>query len=103
MSSIPQDPFMSGKPRRMNDTWTHGGFHYWTKEVRMKWAVLEGWGPDAWIWIVGTENENKEWALLSYGPDQYLNWELKPNERQSTPYDSTNGTVSFGDIFRVGP
>jgi len=103
MSSIPQDPFMSGSPRRLNDTWTHGGFHYWTKEVRMMWAEKEGWGPDAWIWIVGVENAAKEWALLSYGPDRHLNWELKPNERQSTPYDATNGTVSFGDIFRVGP
>jgi type II secretion system protein G len=103
ITSIPQDPFMAGSPSRLDNTWTHGGFHYWLREVRMKWADFEGWGPDAWIWIVGPENASKEWALLSYGPDRNLNWELKPDERQNTQYDPTNGTVSFGDIFRVGP
>jgi prepilin-type N-terminal cleavage/methylation domain-containing protein len=45
------------------------------------------------------------WALASYGPDQDDDTDLigeYPFTQYSCPYDPTNGTVSNGDIYRVG-
>ncbi len=58
----------------------------------------------------GTPNVGvlKKWMLFSCGPDR--NWELEPPEPSPYEpfdildvYDPTNGTVSEGNIFRVGP
>jgi prepilin-type N-terminal cleavage/methylation domain-containing protein len=38
---------------------------------------------------------NEMWLLWSYGPDQDMEFE-------EVQYDPTNGTVSSGDIYRVG-
>jgi prepilin-type N-terminal cleavage/methylation domain-containing protein len=37
----------------------------------------------------------RKWQIVSTGPDLKLDW--------SALYDPTNGTISNGDIFRVGP
>ena len=46
-----------------------------------------------------------EWLGMSYGPDgsddTNLNGEY-PYTRDAWPYDPTNGTVSWGDIYRHG-
>lgn len=49
------------------------------------------------------------WMLTSYGPDRLLQLDVErplvPNNVNAVyfPYDPTNGTVSFGDIHRMGP
>jgi len=42
------------------------------------------------------------WVLISYGPDQDTLDYTPPPESRPIFYDPTNGTVSNGDIYRVG-
>lgn len=42
------------------------------------------------------------WVLFSYGPDQDTLDYTPPPESRPIFYDPTNGTVSNGDIYRVG-
>ncbi len=42
------------------------------------------------------------WILYSFGPDQNSSYDNSKRPRMM-PYDSSNGTISFGDIFRFGP
>ncbi|MBM3334630.1 prepilin-type N-terminal cleavage/methylation domain-containing protein [Candidatus Sumerlaeota bacterium] len=46
-----------------------------------------------------------EWAAVSYGPDNgddTASLDAYPYCRWALPYDATNGTVSWGDIYRHG-
>lgn len=43
-----------------------------------------------------------QWNLRSYGPDKYWGNAVTPKATW-IPYDSTNGTISGGDIIRSGP
>jgi len=46
-----------------------------------------------------------EWLAMSYGPDSADDTNLNgayPYTRDALPYDPTNGTVSWGDIYRHG-
>lgn len=46
-----------------------------------------------------------EWVAASYGPDAADDTDLigrYPYTRSALPYDPTNGTVSWGDIYRHG-
>ena len=42
------------------------------------------------------------WMIFSFGPDMDTSYRLA-NRPVMTPYDSSNGTISFGDMFRFGP
>ena len=42
------------------------------------------------------------WMIFSFGPDMTTSWRLSDVPKM-TPYDSSNGTISFGDLFRFGP
>lgn len=42
------------------------------------------------------------WFIESAGPDGTINSQADPS-KSLTPYDPTNGTISYGDIFRAGP
>ena len=41
------------------------------------------------------------WMLQSFGPDQDSAW--RATQPRMIPYDPTNGTISFGDMYRFGP
>jgi type II secretory pathway pseudopilin PulG len=102
-ASISKDPFTPEDPE--DSDWTGGSYHYWVKYTRVPWSYCMGWDvpPNdvAWRWLVGDENALAEWTLVSYGPDRELNW--VSDVPSSLRYDPSNGTVSVGDIFRVGP
>lgn len=49
---------------------------------------FESWTGREWT-------HSRGWELRSFGPDREDSW--------GTPYDPTNGTVSFGDIAKFGP
>ena len=57
----------------------------------------------------GRDPKHLKWYLISYGPDKILNADNDPLNTANIadnvymPYDSTNGTNSVGDIWRVGP
>jgi prepilin-type N-terminal cleavage/methylation domain-containing protein len=63
-----------------------------------------GYGPPA---DAGKFPGGFTWSLTGYGPDFSLqfddDWAGNPNGLDAyMPYDPTNGTVSWGDIFRFG-
>jgi len=46
------------------------------------------------------------WALAAYGPDRDDDTDTigsYPRTNRAVPYDATNGTVSNGDVYRLGP
>ena len=43
------------------------------------------------------------WLLKSYGPDRQVEWWDWPPGVGENVYDPSNGTMSRGDIFRIGP
>lgn len=42
------------------------------------------------------------WKMTSFGPDQ-KGAAAAPGVAAYVPYDSTNGTISWGDVYRFGP
>lgn len=53
-------------------------------------------------------NDQPAWRILSYGPDQndFAKYNIPTSEQWvygTTEYDPTNGTLSWGDIWRSGP
>lgn len=49
-------------------------------------------------WTIWSRGMNPQYILVSDGP-----WREKTDGVSSVPYDATNGTVSFGQIFAWGP
>lgn len=106
ISAIPTDPFGKVFP---DDLYTFGGattiadgYYYSTKA----WYDCRNFG-----WGVSNTNggNNALWVLQSKGPDKYF---ASPNSGIGTSelndpyrylYDSSNGTVSTGNIARSGP
>lgn len=41
------------------------------------------------------------WVLFSFGPDMDTSYRTTPP--MMVPYEASNGTISFGDMFRFGP
>ena len=94
LSTILLDPFKS-KP-----SWKDAGYYrYFNWLERMghliNWNVDYDQNKSPWF------NGQQAWLLTSFGPDQDTSWKYAPP--QMTPYEPTNGTISFGDILRFGP
>ncbi|AXA37487.1 MAG: hypothetical protein KatS3mg130_0059 [Candidatus Sumerlaea sp.] len=88
ISTIPLDPFKS-KPQ-----WAPGLYWYynWLERYgRMLNPNRDSSYPGTCPWY----DAPTAWILTSLGPDQTAQWPI--------PYDPTNGTVSTGDIARLGP
>ena len=104
LNSIPKDPFVE------KDTWWAGSFLYGNMYDRWQYdltkngnaqpytldGVSEGYTP-----IDG--KRTFRWSLESLGPDNIANGHAKPELPGYLQYDPSNGTISKGDIFRVGP
>ncbi|MEQ8820209.1 MAG: prepilin-type N-terminal cleavage/methylation domain-containing protein [Sumerlaeia bacterium] len=113
MTSIPADPFGDALP---DDLFTFGGaatvaeaYYYNTKD----WFDCRNFA-----WTIYTDDPSEtptnpaQWVLQSKGPDK---WFAPPNSVAAGTgvahvdravyyqYDATNGTVSIGNIVRVGP
>jgi len=112
MTSVPQDPF-NAKDIPDNKVITLWGPDYIDGNV----AIRHRWGSSG---SVGNTNarspimfspypelsngtqmvKNGFWAMVSFGPDQFF--EINRSfPSPVTPYDPTNGTVSWGDIVRT--
>ena len=57
-------------------------------------AVMEEWGG----WRLNSAGPDQ-----SYGPSGWPGVSAYPDSATPQPYDPTNGTVSWGDIHRIGP
>ena len=101
MTSIPKDPFLE------KDTWWVGSMVYLNMYDRWKYSLTKD--PNAQpVTLDGKSNgyspidgkSTFRWSLSSLGPDNRADGSTLPPYLQ---YDPTNGTISKGNIFRVGP
>ena len=58
--------------------------------------------PGIWSQRIATGQSSVLWALCSVGPDNYPT-QLGDTDPRNVKYDPTNGTVSAGGIFCLGP
>ncbi len=104
MSSLPQDPF---SPREKNVGFSANeqgrSYIYFDNEP--------GRGEDFGIDLYKAANaplynlrplKEKEFALISIGPDGAMGIGRNPGVLRGLPYDSSNGLMSDGDIVRIG-
>jgi type II secretion system protein G len=105
ITSMLYDPF-GGKPQPGDPYMAFNmtkEYWYWTQAYvnEQTWGNWDGAGP-------GSVAACK-WALESKGPDMYWTHPGAPqgteevDKPQKWAYDPTNGTVSWGNIVRVGP
>lgn len=95
LTSLPPDPFDPGNDP-INQTSPHT-YHYA--------SINDLLYPGSVFFQGGGANEEKRpcsWILQSYGPDRGVDHGL-PSFYQFPRYDPTNGTVSIGNVLRMGP
>lgn len=92
ITSIPNDPFINVK---LPDYWDT--YEYWDDRSNKTRP------PSIWT-TLGRANFGYSWRILSAGPDYtFDNWRYDPaTDNLTYIYDPTNGTVSIGDIIRLG-
>jgi prepilin-type N-terminal cleavage/methylation domain-containing protein len=101
----PADPFMLGREDGPSQLW----LYYEYEDQR---GIDECWA-NRWPDLIndGSYSMSTNWAsayvhkwcLKGVGPDGWRNVENGSNLTQGLPYDPSNGTISIGDIVRVGP
>jgi prepilin-type N-terminal cleavage/methylation domain-containing protein len=116
ITSIPNDPFAPGHALPEEVQTTDLKYYYSTKKFFQTtdlhaavypWRTTYNTADSVWA---GTPIESgpwtPEWNLQSRGPDQILRhtWISEETGRpMKFVYDPTNGTISVGNIVRVGP
>jgi type II secretion system protein G len=109
ITSIPPDPFGTGQPGTF--TMPTGYLGFYTYDFVVSYAPEIWWGAGAATYFVDllkdaqiSSPESKGWYLASMGPDRRVGLDVNNNPGyRAKPYDATNGTISPGDIHRVGP
>lgn len=94
ITTIPFDIFQS--PR--NPNWERTGPYYTWQDL---WDIHNSRNPD-WgggDWLERRIGEGKMWSLSSPGPDLVVDM---ANDATAI-YDPSNGTISRGDVIRLGP
>jgi len=103
MSSLPPDPFATQDPN-WKGMW-------WENDANRRRFIPDTEGIDLgtpgdigyYGGLTVNGHSRWDWALISYGPDMKTNNNLPGSQPFFMEYDPTNGTVSWGDIHRVGP
>ncbi|MGI8907635.1 MAG: type II secretion system protein [Candidatus Sumerlaeaceae bacterium] len=120
ITSIPRDPFGPGRFLPGEQATTNLQYHYATRafyentdlHVRYHWRTTYTTADYYTGITMGSSADersaigpwNPKWNLQSRGPDQYLKRTVAESDApMANPYDSTNGTISTGNIPRLGP
>jgi type II secretion system protein G len=93
LATIPTDPFTHAKATEYH---IHGDYLAYEDLVDVERIIGPNWGGPGWI--VATLAQGRKYALYSFAPDREANM-----GSLALAYDPTNGTVSSGDTFRLGP
>lgn len=110
ISSVPMDVFGTGKPGTF--VYLGGQLAYYTYDFVVSYAPKDLWGwsngdtywADMMKGAMVSGPDSKAWYLASAGPDKRVGLDPQDNpEWMATPYDPTNGSISAGDIHRIGP
>lgn len=107
MTSLPQDIFKRGS------TDVERAYLYYGQDDTL---FVENPANGIFAWAAPWAPHKHLWGIETFGPDQVnnsgtaLRWSLEavifrsgPNGPYGSIYDATNGTISRGDIVRVGP
>lgn len=104
ITSVPTDPFVDA------EDWWDKDYIYYNRKNRSRYAEECENAPDGdswWFFPMYDNSTGGQWMLRGYGPDRIGNWTQGYYEginiSQTEEYDSTNGTMSIGDIIRYGP
>jgi prepilin-type N-terminal cleavage/methylation domain-containing protein len=99
ITSVPVQAFAAWTPFGGKTTTVY----YYNDRRTCDWMyeMFPDWGNS---WYYYDADGNHKWYLSSVGPDGDYDqsWDGTPN-CNNHPYDPTNGSVSDGDIIRVGP
>ena len=113
LTAVPLDAFGKGNPyQSFGMDKTEFEVYQYCEDYYMSWAMRRGLSPphapNAGYVSYDAERRDVAWRLISCGPDNVFNysdtripaspWWVK----DGMPYDSSNGTVSHGDVFRYG-
>ena len=90
LTAIPREPFASHR----NPNYALNGPFYTYQDLL---TLYPSWGGGNWL--ARRKSEGKMWSLSSVGPD----FVESINDDATLIYDPSNGTVSRGDIVRLGP
>ena len=119
LSSLPRDPFNDATVDQLDRE--SGGFSYYDRGSSDPFGVITWAGTESYFdWAHGPlpgadSPSSKEWMLKGFGPDRGNNWDFIDEDLHEDPplentphdqklvYDSTNGTISYGDVYRWGP
>jgi len=119
MTSVPKSAFVHKDPRTEQPKETPKG-----AQPDEYFYVGESWTLGGIALVDGAKDNGKRWAFVCWGPDRVWNggeylifgedvvnqvgvmdspdvWGVVPYG--GSIYDPTNGTVSYGDVVRVGP
>lgn len=91
LSAIPADPFSPAPINFVPDV-VMEGYNYKDAATTAKGMPGETYG-----WYVWWEDRSRQYLVHSPGPNRV--WDVIP----FADYDPTNGTISTGDILRLGP
>jgi len=93
ITSVPSDPFFAYASREIPALWGGPVYEYFEREFSI--LTTQPWGPDP-------EQIYAVYFTKSFGPDRANNDVRGTQYYTHVHYDSTNGTVSAGDIIRFG-
>jgi len=104
LTRLPEEPFFDKYYAYDQSLPDFRDYRYWAQATKKTYLVdLASSHPLA-------KDIGKEWLLYSFGPNltnDWGSWALFGDEQLRSQggdyYDPTNGTVSFGDIIRMGP
>ena len=112
MTSMPTDPFCTPSPRGYSGLVPWSGYWYHYEALTNTWTTGAGpnspydWMPANWGPYVGfvpdMVGRGYYYLFESPGPDAIRDVD-QSGIRMGCFYDPTNGTVSSGDILRLGP
>jgi hypothetical protein len=108
MTSIPGDPFPADRAGVVTADLLRNNFLYHAEHFKMVQDILNPRVPKG--------KDNRVWTLISFGPDRITQCgeffvygdavtgvDIYGNGTYVARYDATNGTISPGDVVRVGP
>jgi hypothetical protein len=105
ITSLPDHVFLQ-EPDNTNYNGIRQYLTFWYTDEKFRRDNYSSTDPDYWRsrWITRGWSA---WVLFSYGPSGKLDDNPSDpygfTEPQEVSYDPTNGTVSFGGIYRGGP
>lgn len=116
MTSLPKDTFPDLNSLQYHPTWQ--GHYYWVSDVTERcWIsyfanAYPAYKKQAsWALVTrGPDRKNSIGEFIVFGQDVLQSWTaasmgdpLAKTVTDGSIYDATNGTVSWGDIVRIGP